>query len=370
MVLGLLVAVFFVHYRLESWKKENISGAELALGKENVTHYSIKSDIRYHCGDFNYYPLKDCIESYNEKVKPDPVTLYFGNSQLHAINQGNKLGLLSSSDILYSELKEQEKHLVTLSMPNINIQEQLTALEYMNTRIPTIENLILALSFDNTREDGIRQGLLPAFESDEFLKNVELTDFGQALVEKYKNVSDAPKDMAALDETVQESVEAFINRIFEKIWPIWGERGNLRTALIVDAFHFRNRIFGITSSSVRNKIPARYKKNIEALGVLLSRAKQLDINVFVYTVPLRGGIKVPYNLDDFNQFKIDVKEISERYSARFYDLSDIVPPELWGTYDGTSSSATQGEVDFMHFQPGGHKILGNKLLEILAGHRE
>jgi hypothetical protein len=70
-------------------------------------------------------------------------------------------------------------------------------------------------------------------------------------------------------------------------------------------------------------------------------------------------------LEDFKQFKVDLEKKSEKYSAYFYDLSDLVPPGYWGTFDGTSSSGNKGEVDFMHFQPGGHKILGNKLIEIL-----
>lgn len=365
LIVGFLFSLLFVHMYMDRWLQKNLQAEDFALGKENVVHYSTKEPVRYHCGDFSYYPLSDCLESYNIYAASRPVTLYLGNSQLHGINQGGNLGLLSSSDIIYEALNEHGEHLMTLSMPNMNLQEQLLSLEYIAANVNGLNRVILSISFDNTREDGLRVGLLEAFNNVDFVSNLEKTTFGQDLGRKYNKKFTSDSDMAALDETMQKNVENYLNESLSKMWPIWKQRGALRTALLVDAFHLRNSVFKISSSTTRNKIPARYIKNIAALDAFLLRAKQLGIKAYVYTVPLRGGIKRPYNMEDFESFKEDISELSNQYGARFYDFSDIIPNHLWGTFDGTASTAKKGEVDFMHFQPGGHRLLGNKLVEIL-----
>ena len=58
---------------------------ELALGKKNKTVWANIGNKRIHCGDLNN--LDSCLKSYKDSKNKLPVVLWFGNSQLHAINQ-------------------------------------------------------------------------------------------------------------------------------------------------------------------------------------------------------------------------------------------------------------------------------------------
>lgn len=58
-------------------------------------------------------------------------------------------------------------------------------------------------------------------------------------------------------------------------------------------------------------------------------------------------------MDEYLNFKRDVVAIHE-----VYDLDNIVPEKFWGLANGD-------RIDYMHFKDEGHKILSDKLIEIL-----
>ena len=57
-----------------------------------------------------------------------------------------------------------------------------------------------------------------------------------------------------------------------------------------------------------------------------------------------------------------MRKVAEDYNVHMVNLEGLVPGELWGTKDSTSLDASP-ELDFMHFQAAGHKLLASKLYE-------
>lgn len=367
-LIGLCFSIFLLNVALKSIESQKLAAENFALGAENTPFYAEDGDINFHCGDFRYYPLSNCFEDYKNMVHPKPITLYMGNSQLHGVNQVTKFGYNSSSKILYEYLKTKDEHLMTLSMPNISLQEQFATFEYVNSQIEKVKNIIIAVSFDNTRETGLRKGLKKMFNDKALVQGLSESSFGKGLLVKYNTEENQNSgDMNALEDTFQKVVEKDLNSKFGHFWRTWSMRGVLRTFSLIRVYKFRNNILGLNSSSERSKIPSRYKENFDALNELLLRAKSKNINVILYAVPLRPVSKIPYHKEEYSQFKKDLKAISDKHQVSFYNLEDLVPINFWGTYDGNvHSSVKKGEVDFMHFQAGGHELLGARLIEIIS----
>ena len=75
---------------------------------------------------------------------------------------------------------------------------------------------------------------------------------------------------------------------------------------------------------------------------------------------MRNDVKVPYELDEYENFKAEIVLIAKKNGVRFANLEYIVPAEFWGTQDSTNLGMDK-ELDFMHFQAGGHKLLASAI---------
>ena len=112
-------------------------------------------------------------------------------------------------------------------------------------------------------------------------------------------------------------------------------------------------------------IPGRYAKNISAFKDILKLALENKLEVLTYIPPIRNDLKIPYDLDDYKNFKIEIENITKKYNVRFISLENIVPPEFWGEKASTNLKK-ENEVDFMHFQSNGHRLLAKSLfLELM-----
>ena len=120
-------------------------------------------------------------------------------------------------------------------------------------------------------------------------------------------------------------------------------------------------LFDINASTIRKVIPGRYIANIEALHAILNTAQKNSINVLIYIAPIRNDIQIPYDLEQYNSFKKEIGFIASEYNdVKFKNLEGLVPSKLWGFKPSTTFTGM--EVDFMHFQAGGHKILSDSIL--------
>lgn len=337
---------------------------DLALGKETTTTFGKVSDLRVHCSDLS--DLVECLQSYEKTGSGQPVLLWLGNSQVHAINQF-KLGEETAAPELHRKFKATREYFLTLSQPNASLQEHYLLFANLLNRLP-IKTLVLPVFFDDMREDGIRTSLIDLFKDQKTLDSLGSAEIGRILIANHGDQDSAGNDMAALQDTLQDRSEKALNSMLEEAWSVWAARPTLRGDLLGSLYRLRNWAFGINASSTRKMIPGRYAKNRDALLAILKLAAQRQVKVLFYIPPLRNEVKVPYDIHEYASFKSEMTSIAQENHARFADLENVVPAKFWGTKDSTSIGGGQ-ELDFMHFQAGGHRLLAKALYNELKKQR-
>jgi len=295
----------------------------------------------------------------------DSQVVWLGNSQLHAINH-YKPGQGNGPLILFHYLASKSADLITVSPPNANLQEHYAVFEYLRSRIP-IDYLILPVVFDDTREDGVRASISMALEDKQSVSSLSRTEPGRRLLGNSGKGADGNSDLAGLKTTLQENAEIFLNGWLEEHWRIWQLRPQARGRIVEQLHYLRNIVFRITAQTKRPKILGRYMKNMEALEAILSVADNASIRVLVYIAPLRDDVEVPYFQDEYTQFKKEVEQLADTHHANFENYETLIPAELWGMKESTRGDE-QMELDFMHFQAGGHEILASELAAFLDQH--
>jgi len=353
LLIGSLLAVISLNY-FDSKINPELNFEEFALGSENTSSLEFVNNIQVHCYDLNN--VNKCLEGYKNSRPDEEVVLWLGNSQLHSINQ-MKVKDLTASHLLHRFNIDNSKYVITLSQPNANLQEHYILFEYLMEKLP-IKTLVLPVVFDDMREDGIRNSLLEILKNKNIIKILNESNIGKKI---YLNASDKDStgnDLSALDGTIQEKVEIFLNTQLKSYWSIWNSREQFRGQLFTRIYFLRNSLLGINPSSVRKKIPGKYLKNFQALAAVLESAKKQKVEVLLYVVPLRNDVKIPYNIDEYKSFIEEIELLSKSSDTRFLNLENLVPSDYWGTKASTSNIGGQ-ELDFMHFQAGGHQLLAD-----------
>ena len=155
-----------------------------------------------------------------------------------------------------------------------------------------------------------------------------------------------------------------MNQNLEKKWSLWLKRPGLRGDLFNNLYKLRNFVLNIGPTTTRKILPGRYIKNLAALNSLLKISSENNIKTFMYIVPIRNDIKIPYNILEYNKFKKDIKKIVVANDIEFQNLENLIPNTMWGKKPSTTLGK-KNEIDFMHFKSDGHKILANSIfLEI------
>jgi len=360
LVLGILNGIFLLYLVLAD-DKERRHFEELALGTENTAPPGLVEGLAVHCHDL--VDADECLTNYERTGRPRPVLLWLGNSQLHAINQF-KPGEETAAPELHRRFQRHGDYFLTFSQPNASLQEHYLLLAYLLSRLP-IETLVLPVVFDDMREDGIRDSLIGAFRDQTTIVFLNNSTIGQIMIANHDGQIDFSNDMAALEDTVQERSEKVLNSILEEVWSIWAKRPTLRGETFNWMYQFRNWVLGINPSSTRKMIPGRYAKNRDAFVAILDLAAVKKVKVLVYIVPLRNDVKVPYDTQEYSIFKSEIEQLSKNSSAHFVDFESLVPGQLWGSKSATTLGGEQ-ELDFMHFQAGGHHLLAEALYQELS----
>jgi hypothetical protein len=302
--------------------KNNFNASDFALGDSN------KVLLEREEYQINYSPYKMDDASIDFLLNDEKDTVVFiGNSQNFAINNFEKSDHLFSY-YLYKDIKT--KNIINISAPNANIQEHFEAVTYIERSLKgKVKYIFISLVFDDTREDGLRDSVL-------YLNND-------------KSTSDT-------------NIKLNFNTKFEKIivdtlgdkFNFFKNREIVRGLILSKLYHFRNYILNITPSTIRKKIPQRYDKNIEAFRKIIEFCENNDIVLIPYIAPLRNDIKIPYDFNEYTNFKADVIRLHE-----VYNLESEVSNIFWGTVNNNEN------IDFMHFQGKGHKQLAEKFYQIL-----
>jgi len=358
-LIGLLMGIFLLDFFLPN-KESKVDFNEFGLDEHTKTSMASIENKKIHCSDLKDLSL--CIEGYKIDNKNSPAIIWLGNSQLHAINQ-YQFGDETASLQIHRFLRRHNFYTITISQPNANLQEHFLLFAYLLDRFP-IKTLILPIVFDDMREDEIRSDIKSILKDQISYKRITQTLTGKNLISKFEDKDLAGNKSNILDDKMQNSFEDLIDERLGKIWPLWNKRDTLRGELFSNLYLLRNSIFGIKASTTRKMIRGNYIKNKNAYRDILNLALDNKVEVVVYIPPIRNDIKIPYNLTEYNNFKKEIKDIAEEYQVNFNSLENIVPSEFWGRKTATSLRG-EDEVDFMHFQAEGHRLLAEAIfLEI------
>lgn len=334
---------------------------DAALGKGTHSVFWRFSDGPVHCRD-----LRDDESCFDAADAADarsgthgPRVLWFGNSQLHAVNQGNDSSMTAPA-LLNRALDREGVRVVTLSQPNATLAEHYLLFESVKTQYrPDV--LLLPVVFDDTREGDVRADVARALDAPSVRASVEATAAGQAVV---GSLTERGDDYAALDATVQDRSEHAVNAWLDNNSSIWAARPKLRGRMLLGLRQMRNSAFGIRPDSKRRAIVGPYRLNVDGYEALLASAADAGVQVIVYVAPLRNDIPVPYVAREYTAFKTETEAIARRHGARFINIEGLVPGELWGAKRATTVGETL-ELDFMHFQEGGHRLLADTLASVV-----
>ena len=350
-IIGIVLGLITL-YSLSIASKTNTKFDELALGKETSSYFGKVENLYVHCSDEN--DLDFCLNSYFSYGKKKDVTLWLGNSQLHAINQF-KQGQETATVKLHKLATKYNEYLISVSQPNANLQEHFLLASYLIKKLP-VKYIILPVVFDDMREDGVRFSLKYLLEDQTTIDLIKDYETGKKLLTQNKNSN---KNLN-IDENLQDKSESYLNKKLSNVWPLWSERSQFRGSLFNFLYRLRNYVFQINPSTTREILPGEYKKNFQALNSLIEITKENKIKLIIYNVPIRNDVKIPYDNEDYSKFKKDLINISYKNSLKFLNLEMIVPNNLWGKKISTTISKKK-ELDFMHFKEQGHEILAKSL---------
>ena len=364
LLVGLVIALGYVH----SLQQQRLEAAQFALGADTIPRRAQFDDHPAGAHKLPNYAATLVPQDNPASWWTGPEGLWLGNSQMHAINAGEKdsrtAAEYAAADLGYP--------LWSMSLPNAGLQEHRLVFEWaIARRRPEI--LILPLVFDDLREDGLR----PEFDElvdGELIARLrrhggESERLASLLSERAPDMEDAEGQGsygdAAVRESLQDRVDTFLESRLSANWPLWRERSGARARFLTNLYVMRNAAFGIKATSKRKMIPVRYQRNMAVLWELLDRASAEDIPVIVYVVPLRWNPDPPYEIAAYQRWKQEMEEaFQDRPDVLFADLDRLVPDDLWGEYgDG-------GLIDFMHFREPGHVLLGQRIAELVRSRIE
>lgn len=355
LVLGLTILFFY--------QRKTVKAEEIGIGSDNSVYTPRLNHYPIH---ITYFGFADSLINGWEKRGSKEVVLWLGNSQLHTINQYTS-GQQNCVQYLYDSLQKIDKTVLGISYPNANLQEFLFTIIYITQRCPKVKEVLLPVFYDDMREDQIRDDIanpnavkwITQSKDSAYIADISSITH---LKNNAPEALEANKDMKALDATAQEKSEKYLDSLARSNWKTWRNRPNLRAALFNDLHKFRNYILGIKANTKRKMIPGVFKENYHALLDILNYCNKNNIQLLLYIPPLRNDVEPPYDMNAYNAFKKDVEKDAGTKHARFVNLENLVPAKYWGQKGSTSGSGV--EIDFMHFQSTGHKLLADTMYKL------
>lgn len=332
-------------------------GDAAAMGAATTSLFAVRGAYPIHCQPDEGLEL--CVKGVQARGLQRKA-LWLGNSQLHAVNQ-LQTGERNAPDLLSERLAGRSIDLVTVSLGNGNMQEHLVLFQYLLDGIQP-DTLILPVVFDDTREDGLRDGIAALTQDEKIVQQLRESDIGRKLLDK----TPSPAPLPSGEATPQERSEAWLNAWLDEHIPLWRARLEMRGDLFISLYKLRNTVFGITPSSKRKIIPGRYTNNMAAFETILQTAANSGVRVLVYVAPIgsdRG--ERPYVETEYQRFKDEIAVLARHYGADLENFENLIPDPLWGLKDSTTADHS-AELDFMHFTAAGHRVLAGQIEQWLV----
>lgn len=357
-ILSIALALSFLYV----YNGKRIQADDFALGKENTSRSESWEGI-----PFTGHNIDDivAIAHHYSLLKSDPgpkqqkIIAWFGNSQLHTINQYKRGEHLAPYWLRMLAPCLECMIPLGLSLSNANPQEEFVLSQYVAKKI-FLSAIVLEVEFMGFREDGLRSEF-SKLASDDLIDSLRAYPIGQDLAALKTGTTEKENDVHekfGIDSAPQQEAENFLSNKLGEIWSLWKDRVYLRSRVLSDLFIFRNLVFHISSQSERKIIKPRYVRNMQALEYMLSCCRNAKIPVILYFAPIRPDKPLPYDRTEYVQWKEQIELLAKKYSASSSNLETLVPPQHWGSNFGA-------DIDFMHFQETGHKMVAKALYSII-----
>ncbi len=365
----LLMGFILAYFIIRTFFAGDFAFEKLALGDETSSYQAVDEEKHLiHIQRLSEEEKTELVNSWKRRGEKN-VIFFLGNSQTHSINQQRESDV-NYIELLYRREQSASQEVLCMSLPNAGLQEFFLAFEYWKDRLP-IKTLIVPLFMDDMREDGIRDVFFSDLVDNRFQLqdtsseislniNRELRDYWSSNSNNQTTLGDP--NLAALRETYQERTEIYLNNRLDSLSLAWNNRQNVRGQFFNWLYRLRNTVLRIKANTVRKMIRARYNLNLDALEKLISSALSNETQVLLYIPPIRSDVSLPYDEKEYEDFKQAVQSIAMQHpdSVYYKNYESIVSGKYWGYKDATDLSG-QREVDYMHFQFEGHRLLADSL---------
>ncbi len=228
--------------------------------------------------------------------------------------------------------------------------------------------LVIPVFYDDMRESGIRNEIkttklvAAVKKNSKYYKDIKDIE----LLQEYNLDKSSPgNDFKAIDETTQDVTERFLEGKLSERSALWKSRPDLRANILNDLYIFRNMVLGIKPNSIRKMLPAKFADNYNAFLNILRYSSDHKIKLLVYIPPIRNDVTIPYDKNAYQDFKENVERDCNASGAKYINIENLVDNRFWGMKKSTNSFNGKIEVDFMHFQEAGHKLVADTIYHVI-----
>ena len=355
----LIVAFIIAFVALNLFARGDVDLVNLAKGNENTSREEFFKGDQFTACDISAMKTivnnRSSQQGFPSSCRKFKRVLWLGNSQLHYINQYKEGDHLSPYWLRVQWGFPDCFEPLGFSLPNANLQEFFVLSQFVVMDMP-INVLIMELCFDKLRDTGLRDEFSKIL-SPELMESIrKKSEIGAAIINKFTSThKDSNNNEGILAGTSQKHMELWLTNQMNKHWPLWAKRSQIEGQFMVGLYYFRNWALGIRPTSERKMIAARYDLNMRALAGILADYRQRGIPVLLYIAPIRQDYPIPYDLHEYSRWKSEVEDMAQKFGATALNLEKLVPGDLWGSYH-------KEDLDFMHFQGPGHRIVADAIL--------
>jgi len=365
---GLLAGLLL--FELASRASSDFAADEVGLGRNTVA-FTAEWQGRQIGGPLHDLPV--LRESFRAaRAKGRPVALWLGASQLYAINHPQP-GQVTAVRHAAEASAERGSPLawIQCASPNTNAHELLAM--YLGLRGHGLrpEYLVLAVTYDDLKEPGLRETALDALRALPSAAQAELRTLGRAgdtLLAALEppagadgTAASAPIVRSATADTPQEHLETALTDWLQEAWPAYAERGPLRAAVVTAwKMPVTTLAFRILRRPQTPIPPDMAAWNESALWTLLELARRDGVAVLAYQAPHNPEPEPFFHpRGAYDRWHADFAARCAELGVDFVDLEALVPAGLWGQ---TNNFAP----DVFHFREEGHALLGRAIDAELA----
>mgnify|MGYP006081818281 CR=1 FL=1 len=345
-----LMLFFGLIYIANTYSDSNLSDPAM-MGETSDVIARNKDGKQIHLIDLDSNSIKKVISTIDNTKK---TVFILGNSQTQSVNQ---LKNKQSNLVELVSFALPEYNVISHTMPNMNLQEFWLSFSYWNSKI-TIDKVIIPVFFDDFRENQVRSHLINYVANKKFLINGN--DFISKKINNKISNENESENIKNIGQILEIKILDFLNSNFF----IWRNRTNIKTNIFVGLYNLRNTIFNIKPTSKRKVIKSSFKNNLKSLINILKFTDEAEILAYLYIPPIRQDYEIPYDLNEYKNFKKQIRDTISYFNGNFKNFETIVPPPLWGNKQSTNLSK-KIEIDFMHFRFEGHKILSDSLSKFI-----